>query len=84
MSRTLKAYKDLAQGGGLAEPWVLGSKNGLALKEPKESVESRAIRAAQFSRMTISCDVAGFSAAPSERFAFNVEYPGFRQASTLG
>ncbi len=30
MSRTLKAYKDLAQGGGLAEPWVLGSKNALS------------------------------------------------------
>jgi hypothetical protein len=26
----------------------------------------------------------GFSTAPSKRFAFNVEYPGFRRASTLG
>jgi hypothetical protein len=35
MSRTPKAYKNLAQGGGLAEPWVLVVKKRVALKERK-------------------------------------------------
>jgi hypothetical protein len=35
MSRTPKAYKNLAQGGGSAEPWVLVVKKRVALKERK-------------------------------------------------
>ena len=33
--RSRKAYKNLAQGGGLAEPWVLAVKKHVALKERK-------------------------------------------------
>jgi hypothetical protein len=33
--RTQKAYKNLAEGGGLAEPWVLVVKKRVALKERK-------------------------------------------------
>jgi len=57
--QTPKAYKNLAQGGGLAEPWVLVVK-ARSSEGAKESVEPRAIKAAQYSRMTITCDVAGF------------------------
>ena len=59
VSRTPKAYKNLAQGGGFAEPWVLVVK-ARSSEGAKESVEPRAIKAAQYSRMTITCDVAGF------------------------
>jgi hypothetical protein len=60
MSRTPKAYKNLAQGGGLAEPWVLVVKKRVALEERKNPSTAEQKKAAQYSRMTISCDVAGF------------------------
>jgi len=50
----------LAQGGGLAEPLGISSKKARSSEGAKESVDRRAIKAAQYSRITISCDVAGF------------------------
>ena len=44
--------KNLAQGGGLAEPWVLVVKKAHSSEGAKEPVERRAIKAAQYSRMT--------------------------------
>ena len=82
MSRTPKAYQNLAQGGGLAEPWILAVKRRVALKERKnrrtQSNKGRAIFEDDDKLRR-----RGFSAAPSERSAFNVEYPGFRRASAL-
>jgi hypothetical protein len=34
--------------------------------------------------MTMSCNVARFSSAPSERSTFDIQYPGLRKASSLG
>jgi hypothetical protein len=80
---TPKAYKNLAQGGGFAEPWVLVVK-ARSSEGARESVERRATKAAQYSRMTITCDVAGFLPLLQSGPRSNVEYPGFRKASTLG
>ena len=49
MWRAPKAYKNLAQGGGLAEPWVLVVKKAHSSEGAKESVERRAIKAPQYS-----------------------------------
>jgi hypothetical protein len=77
--------ENLAQGGGLAEPWVFdfnsraaegaeetGSERGLLLSKAKPLNEFVALH--PFYR----------SAAPSELHVFLLPHPAFRQASTLG
>jgi hypothetical protein len=75
--------QELSPGWRLGGTLGIGSKKARSSEGAKESLERRAIKAAQYSRMTISCDVADFLPL-LQSYAFNVEYPGFRQASTLG
>jgi hypothetical protein len=74
----------------LSPRWRLGGALGIGSKKAgssegaKESVERLAIKVAQYSRLTISYEVAGFRPLLRSGPRFNVEYPGFRKASTLG
>jgi hypothetical protein len=60
------------------------SKKAGSSEGAKESVERLAIKVAQYSRLTISYEVAGFRPLLQSGPRFNVEYPGFRKASTVG
>jgi hypothetical protein len=55
-----EGVQELSPGWRLGGTLGIGSKKARSSKGAKESVERRAINAAQFSKMTISCDVAGF------------------------
>jgi hypothetical protein len=61
-----------------------GNKKRVALKGAKESFRTQRHK----SRLDFENDDKLrrriFSPAPSERSTFNIEYPGFRKASTLG
>jgi hypothetical protein len=60
MLRTPKGVQELSPGWRLGGTLGISSKKARSSEGAKESVERRAIKAAQYPRMTISFDVAGF------------------------
>jgi hypothetical protein len=70
--------------GSLGGTLGIGSKKVRSSEGAKESVEGRAIMAAQYSRMTTNCDVAGFLPLLQSGPRLTLNTQGFRQASTLG
>jgi len=60
MLRTPRRLQELSPGRRLGGTLGIGRKKARSSEGAKESFERRAIKAARYSRMTISCDVAGF------------------------
>jgi hypothetical protein len=78
-----EGVQELSPGWRLGGTLGTGSKKARSSERARESVEQSNKGHAIFEDDD-KLRRRGFSAAPSERSAFNVEYPGFRRASTPG
>jgi hypothetical protein len=70
-----EGVQELSPGWRLGGTLGIGSKKARSSEGAKESFDRRAKKAAQYSRMTISCDIAGFLALlqSGPRLTFNTQ-----------